>query len=528
MTISMQAPFLMAIDQGTTGSTALIIDAKSMEVVGKKTVEFNLSYPQSGWVEQNLEDIWVSVRQAIEGACVLAEWNTKNSFDKTKIAAIGLSNQRETLTVFDRKTGEPLRPAIVWQCRRSAEICSRLVQEGCTDTIRQKTGLVVDPYFTASKISWLMENDPVAKHVNSGRAVFGTIDTYLVARLTGQRSYLTEPSNASRTQLYNLTTGEWDQELLDMFGVPSASCLPDIVSSAGSFGETVGMDFLPDGIPITGILGDQQAALAGQGCYKVGDSKCTYGTGAFLLVNIGSEPKPAPQGLLTTVAWDIGGTYHYAYEGSAFIAGAAVQYVRDELGWVQQAPDTAAMAKGVMASPEVYFVPALTGLGAPHWDPYTRGAFFGLSRGTTKNQLVRAVLEGIAFQVEDLRSEMSKEFADQLGAFRVDGGASANDVLMQFQADISQRPVDRPKNIETTAFGAALFAGLGCGRFSSLEELAGFRLSDNVFFPNKDIDVSRLHEGWVNAVRSARGFSTPKIFSQRSASADLSSKALTS
>ncbi len=503
--------YIVAIDQGTTGSTVLVIDvsrAGDSTVIGRKTVDFPQHFPQTGWVEHDLEEIWASVAQAAAGALTQAK-ATKAQFDPKCVIALGITNQRETLCVFDRKTAKPLTRAIVWQCKRSAGICERLRAKGLAAKIGDKTGLVVDPYFSGTKITWIMENLPeIATKVKSGSAVMGTIDTYLIARLTAAQSFVTEASNASRTLCFDIATGKWDLELLDLLGVPNADALPDVKDSAGTFGKTKGLAFLPDGIPITGVLGDQQAALAGQTCFNPGEAKCTYGTGAFLLMNLGDKKLRSHSGMLTTVAWQLKGKRTFAFEGSAFIAGAAVQFLRDQLLFFPKAQDSETLAAGSQAAPEVYFVPALAGLGAPYWDPKAQGAFFGLTRGTSKGQLVRAALEGIAFQVADLTRAMEKDRGGPLTVLRVDGGAAANNLLMQAQADYSAIPVDRPQNLETTAFGAGLFAGLGVGLYSGLDELRSVRRTERLFQPAaKDKDRIQAHmQGWSRAVRAVKVF----------------------
>ncbi len=506
--------FLLAIDQGTTGSTVLVIDAKNpkdLKILGRATVDFKQYYPKPGWVEHDLDEIWFSVRKACQQAMAQAETQGAN-FSAQGIAAIGITNQRETLCTFERKSGKALAPAIVWQCRRSTELCAGWRQAGLEKNIQAKTGLVLDPYFSGSKMTWLMrENPSVAKSIREGKAVWGTIDTFLLFRLTSGDVFATEPSNASRTLLFDIHKGQYADDLLKLFEIPSASNLPEVRDSAQIFGTTRGLDFLPDGIPIAGILGDQQAALAGQACFQPGEAKCTYGTGAFLLVNAGSHGVTSKAGMLTTIAWSLGGKRTYALEGSAFIAGAAVQFLRDQLGIIPSAQVTQAMAKDVIASPEIYFVPALAGLGAPYWNPKARGAFLGLTRGTSNAQIVRATLEGISFQVADLIRSMAKDLGKPLEILRVDGGASANDLLMEMQADFAEITVDRPRNLETTAFGAALFAGLGVGLYKSFDDLATARHSEKIFKPetNATAKTAREHKlrGWARAVRAVEVFS---------------------
>lgn len=502
--------FLLAIDQGTTGSTVLVVavDGERSEVIGRSTQEFPQHFPKTGWVEHDLEEIWFSVSQAARQAMQRAKLHSPH-FDGKKLAAIGVTNQRETLCVFDRKTARPMARAIVWQDKRSAAICTRLKAAGAEAEVRAKTGLVLDPYFSGTKMTWIMENWPdVAGKIRQGTAVMGTIDTYLIARLTGGQAFVTEASNASRTLAFDINKGAWDASLLELLQVPSASCLPEVRDSAGVFGKTLGLEFLPDGVPIAGVLGDQQAALAGQTCFDVGEAKCTYGTGAFFLLNLGAKPLVSGAGLLTTVAWQLQGVRSYAFEGSAFIAGAAVQFLRDQMQMIGTAAETGALVEGATAAPDVYMVPALSGLGAPYWNPKAQGAFLGLTRGTTRAQMVRATLEGIAFQVCDLIAAMRQDFKAPISVLRVDGGAAANDVLMQAQADYAGLTVDRPVNLETTAFGAALFAGLGVGVFSDLTQLRHVRRTARLFEPDTG-GAERLaahRAGWKRAVRAVQVF----------------------
>ncbi|MBI2602903.1 MAG: glycerol kinase GlpK [Deltaproteobacteria bacterium] len=506
----MKSTFILAIDQGTTGTTALLVDVsdKDPNIVGRSTVEFPQHYPQAGWVEHDLDEIWHSVVRACGEACVQAEEHSPE-FRRHAIVALGITNQRETLCVYDRKTLAPLTRAIVWQCRRSASLCQRLKKDGAEEGIRKQTGLFLDPYFTGTKIKWLMENrEDLARKINDGAALLGTIDTFLMSKLTHGASHVTEASNASRTLLYNIHTGAWDKDLLKMMGLSSADALPEVKDSYGSFGETKGLGFLPDGIPIAGVLGDQQAALAGQRCFKIGEAKCTYGTGAFLLLNLGDKPLASDHGLLTTVAWQVKGTRTYALEGSAFIAGAAFQFIRDNLGFLGNVADSAALANEVQAAPDIYFVPALAGLGAPWWDPLARGAFFGLTRGTSKAQLVRATLEGVAFQVCDLLASMKNDMGRDLSLLRVDGGAAANNLLLNLQAQFARLPVERPHSLETTSLGAALFAGLGVGRYGNVEELHGSLPIEERFQPSQALAsmVEKQKQGWQRAIQAVRLF----------------------
>jgi glycerol kinase len=508
--------YILAIDQGTTGSTALLIDVSNPtapSVCGRGTVDFVQHFPDDGWVEHDLDEIWQSVRQA----CRLAmEEGSKSGFKPRCLETIGITNQRETLCAFDRKSGNPLMRAIVWQCKRSTEICEQLRLDGCEQEVRSKTGLVLDPYFTGSKIAWTMQNRPViAKLVHSGQAVLGTIDSYLLHRLTGGVTFATDASNASRTMLVELEKGDYDSSLMEMLGVPSESCLPEIRDSAGDFGHTKGLDFLPDGVPINGVLGDQQAAMAGQSCFKIGEAKCTYGTGAFLLVNMGSTVTHSNNGLLTTILWSLKGRSTYAFEGSSFIAGAAIQFLRDQLTLLSSAKESMEMAHAVEAAPHLIFVPALAGLGAPYWNPDARGAFLGMTRGTSKAQIIRAALEGISFQVNDLIGVMVADLKENLKVLRVDGGAASNNMLMQMQANYSGVTVDRPRHLETTAFGAAMFAGLGRGLYQSLDELHAARVADTCFEPAKDIEGQKLIEehmrAWNRAIQAVEVFSKHEL-----------------
>jgi glycerol kinase len=508
----MAQKYIMAIDQGTTGSTVLIVDVTSPlnpSVMSRHTIDFTQHFPKPGWVEHDLNEIWESVVTAANKALEKLKAN-RSDFALNQIQCLGITNQRETLCVFDRATAKPVTRAIVWQCKRSIDIVKKLRADGVESMVREKTGLVLDPYFSGSKLAWVLANNPeAAAKIKSGQAVVGTIDTYLMARLTGGKSFVTEASNASRTMLFNIGTGTWDKELTALFGVKE-SYLPEVKDSAGEFGRTHGLSFLPDGIPISGALGDQQAALAGQTCFKPGEAKCTYGTGAFLLMNIGSKKMLSNSGMLTTIAWGLSGKLTYALEGSSFIAGAAIQFLRDQLGLVKTSAETEHLAKDVIGAPEVYFVPALSGLGAPYWDPMAQGAFFGLTRGTSKNQLVRAALEGIAFEVADLTRAMASDTSQPLTILKVDGGAAANNLLMQTQADLSGVGVDRPVNLETTAFGAALFAGYGAKIYTSLDQMSNARKTAVLFKPDHSTEntkrLKEMNAGWNRAVKAVRTF----------------------
>lgn len=456
--------YILSIDQGTTGTTVSLF-SQNGERVDEASVDFRQIFPKPGWVEHDPEDIWGSVRET-----------TKQLLEKTRIPAkqivgIGITNQRETVVLWDRKTSKPIYNAIVWQCRRTTDFCKRLKPK--EKTIRKKTGLVVDPYFSASKIRWILDNVPGARaRASRGELAVGTMDSFVLWRLTRGRTHATDVSNASRTQLMNISTGQWDNDLLKIFGVPE-NILPQIKESSGEFGRTYGLDFLPDGIPVAGIAGDQQAALFGQGCFKVGEAKCTYGTGSFLLINSGTRPTFSSAGALTTVAWKLSARAPlvYALEGSAFVSGAAVQWLRDGLGIIKTSSEIEGLAKSVQDNGGVEFVPALTGLGAPYWDPEARGMISGLTRGSTKSHIARACLEGIALQNVDLLTAMQKDLGKKVSVVKVDGGASANNLLMQLQADYLGARLVRPQMLETTSAGAAYLAGLGVGFWNDLKDI---------------------------------------------------------
>ncbi len=491
------AGYVMAIDQGTTGTTVLVID-KRLAIRAKVNVEFRQIFPKPGWVEHDLDDIWGSVHTTVQRA--LREAGLRGG----EIGAIGITNQRETAALWDRRSGKPVHNAIVWQDRRTADHCAQLKAEGREEAIREKTGLLLDPYFSATKLSWLLENVRFAREkAESGALAFGTIDSFLAWRLTNGAAHVTDVSNASRTLLMDLRRCEWDAPLLELFRVPRA-VLPEIRSSSEVYGTTRNVRGLPDGIPVCGIAGDQQAALFGQACFQAGEAKCTYGTGAFLLQNVGAEPVASKHGLLTTVAWKIGAETSYALEGSAFIAGAAVQWLRDQLKLIEKASDVEALAKTVKDSGDVVFVPALAGLGAPHWRPEARGLVAGLHRGTTAGHIARALLEGIAFQIHDLAEAMMKDAGRSAPTFRVDGGGSANDLLLQFQADLLGVPVERPRMLDTTALGAAFLAGLAVGVWSSRDEIGkSFKVGKRFEPRMKPEEREKYLAKWRRAVAAA-------------------------
>ena len=481
---------VLAIDAGTTGVTALVV-APDGSVVSRGYSEFTQRFPRPGWVEHEPEDIWSALlsacREAVDGS-------------PRSPVAVGITNQRETAVLWDRSSLRAPRPAIVWQDRRTAGICARLGGAGHEDRVRALTGLRLDPYFTATKLTWLAEQDERAwAGVVDGTVAVGTVDSYVVARLTAGAQHVTDPSNASRTLLYDLEAGGWSDELCELFGVP-VSALPSIVPSSGVLGHTDPGAFLGLDLPIAGIAGDQQAALFGQACYTDGQSKCTYGTGSFVLANTGRTPVRSSAGLLTTVAWDLGDGPVFALEGAIFVTGAAVQWLRDGLGLIDRAAEIEGLAATVTDSGGVYFVPALTGLGAPDWDPDARGVIVGITRGTTRAHLARATLEAITFEVRDVVDVMVADAGIAVPELSADGGASANDLLCQLQADQLGVPVRRPVVTETTALGAAFLAGLAVGVWSSTEELAATWQEDRRFTPVDGVREDGRHARWREAV----------------------------
>lgn len=491
---------VLALDQGTTGSTALVVDAEG-QVRGRGYAELPQYFPAPGWVEHEPEEIWASTVAAARQALAAAR------VTPAELGAIGLANQRETTILWERRSGRPVHRAIVWQCRRTAALCDRFRADGLEPLVRDRTGLVLDAYFSGTKLRWLLDQVPGARErAARGELAFGTVDTWLLWKLSGGRCHATDPSNASRTLCFDLRTLAWDPELAGALGIPPA-VFPTVRPSAGVFTETAELGWLPAGIPVAGVAGDQQAALFGQACFEPGTAKNTYGTGCFLLLNTGCTPIPSRHGLLTTVAWQVGGATTYALEGSVFIAGAALQWLRDGLGLIQSAAESEALARTVPDTGGVYLVPAFVGLGAPYWDMYARGTLVGITRGTTRAHVVRAALEAIAYQSRDVLETMSREAGIGLTALRVDGGAAANDFLCQFQADLLGLPVLRPAVTETTALGAAYLAGLGVGLWKSADALAELWRLDRRFEPR--MDASRraaLWRGWQRAVERARGW----------------------
>jgi glycerol kinase len=473
-----KSPWVLAIDQGTTGTTVLVLDARGA-MRGRGYAELPQHFPSPGWVEHDGEEIWRSVRQALRRALRASRAEIR------RLAAIGITNQRETTLLWNRTTGRPLARAIVWQDRRTADFCAMMKRRGLEAEIRRRTGLRLDPYFSATKVAWLLKHVPrLTPLARRGRVAFGTVDSWLLWKLTGGAVHATDPTNASRTLLYHIVRRRWDERLLALFGIPP-SVLPGVLPSSGEFGRTRGVSELPDGVPIAGIAGDQQSALFGQGCVTAGQSKNTYGTGCFLLLHTGNRPRTSRAGLLTTVACGPLGEPAYALEGSVFIAGAAIQWLRDGLGLLASAADSEVIARGIPDSGGVVLVPAFVGLGAPYWRPDARGALLGLTRGTRRAHVVRAALESLAFQTRDVIEAMSRDAGRKIRVLRVDGGAAANDFLMQYQADLLGVAVERPRVVETTGLGAALLAGLGVGLWSSQRDLARARQVDRVFRPRK-------------------------------------------
>lgn len=490
---------VLAFDQGTTSSRAILFD-RAGSIVGTSQAEFTQHYPHPGWVEHDPEEIWDS--QLRVARQVLSE----ASLEASDVAAIGITNQRETTLVWDRATGEPIYPAIVWQDRRTADLCDRWVESGIAERVRRKTGLVIDAYFCASKIRWILDHvDGSRQRAERGELAFGTVDSWLIWKLTEGRIHATDVTNASRTMLLDIETCRWDDEMLETFEIPR-EMLPEVLPSGHVFGKTDPKWFGRE-IEIASAAGDQQAALFGQNCTRHGMAKSTYGTGCFALMNVGNEPLWSSSKLLTTVACHLGERREYALEGSVFIAGAVVQWLRDGLGIIEQSSDVEALAASVPDSDDVYLVPAFAGLGAPHWDAHARGTLIGITRGTTRAHLARAALEGIAFQVADVLETMREDSKSEIRQLRVDGGAAANDLLMQFQADICGVPVVRPKVIETTALGAAFLAGLAVGFWNDIEEIERVWKTDRVFEPAmNDDERERRHGRWRQALDRARGW----------------------
>ena len=495
--------YILALDQGTTSSRAILFD-RGGGIVSRGQVPFRQIFPESGWVEHDPMEIWETTRRAA------AEAVNQSHVDPKDILGIGITNQRETTILWEKATGRPVYNAIVWQCRRTAPLCDALKAEGRAEEIAARTGLLIDAYFSGTKIRWILDHVPgVRARAERGELLFGTVETWLIWNLTGGRAHVTDVSNASRTMLFNIHTLQWDETLCEMLGVPLC-LLPAAVENAGIYGTVAagipGLEGLA-GIPVSGAAGDQQAALFGQGCFDVGDAKNTYGTGCFTLMNIGEAPVRSKSGLVTTVGWRLGGRTTYALEGSVFNGGSTIQWLRDELGLISSAPECDRLAESVRDTGGVYLVPAFTGLGAPYWDMYARGTLVGLTRGTTKAHIARAALEGIAFQVADLMNAMRQDADVGITSLRVDGGASVSDLMMQFQADLLRIPVDRPFVVETTAFGAAALAGLAVGMWESLDEIRRVRRSQHVFLPERPQAACEAEYAvWKRAVDRSRGW----------------------
>lgn len=492
--------YILAIDQGTTSSRAIIFN-KDGEIISSAQREFTQYFPKAGWVEHDANEIWISV------VAVYMEALAKASVKGEQIAAIGITNQRETAVVWDKETGRPVYNAICWQSRQTADICDKLRADGYEDMIKEKTGLLIDPYFSGTKIAWILDHVEGAREkAENGQLLFGTIDSWLIYKLSGGAAHVTDYSNASRTLLYNIYDLKWDDELLQIMNVPK-SMLPEVKSSSCIYAYTAKYHFNNCEVPIAGIAGDQQAALFGQMCFNEGMAKNTYGTGCFLLMNTGSKPIRSKHGLITTIAWGINDKVEYALEGSVFVAGSAIQWLRDGLRMIETAPQSEELASKVEDSEGVYVVPAFVGLGAPYWDDKARGAVFGITRGTSKEHFVRATLESLAYQSRDIIEAMEKDSGIYLTTLKVDGGAVRNNLLMQFQSDILDVPVERPLLNESTALGAAYLAGLAVGFYESKEELLDNYKKDRMFVPAIDEDKrNELYEGWKRAVKATCAF----------------------
>ncbi|MAG37557.1 MAG: glycerol kinase [Dehalococcoidia bacterium] len=502
----MSGDYILAIDQGTTATTVLVVD-RTGAIVGRGAAAVQQSYPHPGWVEHDPDQLWATVLAATGEALAAARLAARDAADR--LAAVGITNQRETTILWERATGRPVAPAIVWQCRRTAADCAALEEAGLGSFFRDRTGLVLDAYFSGTKISWLLNQDSqLRRRAEAGEIAFGTVDAWLVWQLTGGQLHATDVTNASRTLLFNLQSLSWDDELLAALDVPAA-VLPRVLASSGDWAETRSKGPIPAGVPIAGIAGDQQAALFGQACFGPGTAKTTYGTGCFLLMQTGDRPVQSENGLLTTIAWQLPDRVDYALEGSVFIGGAAVQWLRDEMDLLASAAESDAAARRVADSGGVVCVPAFAGLGAPYWDPYARGLLIGLTRSTTRDHIVRAVLEGIAHQVADVLAAMTADAGIRVPELRVDGGAAANDFLMQLQGDLLGIPVVRPAALETTALGAAFLAGIGIGWYASTDEVARTWQSARRFQPSVDSESSsRSRAQWQRAVQRSRAWAS--------------------
>lgn len=492
--------FILSLDQGTTSSRAILFNKRG-ETIHLAQREFTQYFPKPGWVEHNANEIWGSILS------VIAEVLSESGVKPEQIAGIGITNQRETAVVWDKETGKPIYNAIVWQSRQTSDICEDLKAKGYNDTFREKTGLLIDAYFSGTKVKWILDHvDGARERAEQGKLLFGTIDTWLIWKLSGGKAHVTDYSNASRTLMFNIYDLKWDEELLEILGVP-ASMLPEVRPSSEIYGHTVDYHFFGKEIPISGAAGDQQAALFGQACFEKGMAKNTYGTGCFMLMNTGEKAVRSENGLLTTIAWGLDGKVEYALEGSIFVAGSAIQWLRDGMRMLQNATDSEGYAKKVDSTEGVYVVPAFVGLGTPYWDSEVRGAVFGLTRGTSKEHFIRATLESLAYQTKDVLSVMEADSGIKLKTLRVDGGAVKNDFLMEFQSDILNVPVERPTINETTALGAAYLAGLAVGYWKNKEEISNQWAIDKSFEPSmEEGSRNNLYNGWKKAVKAAMAF----------------------
>lgn len=492
--------YIMAIDEGTTSTRAVLLD-KNSKNIGSSQKEFTQYFPDSGWVEHNANEIWNSVQSVVAGALI------ESGIHPSEVAAIGITNQRETTVIWDKNTGLPIYNAIVWQSRQSADIANQLIDDGYKDYIHKKTGLVIDPYFSATKIRWILDHvEGAQEKAENGDLLFGTIDSWLVWKLTSGKAHVTDYSNASRTMLYNIHDLEWDKDILELLNIP-ASMLPEVKSNSEIYGYTETYHFYGSEVPIAGMAGDQQAALFGQMAFEPGMVKNTYGTGAFVVMNIGEEPTLSENNLLTTIGYGINGKIYYALEGSIFVAGSAIQWLRDEMRLVDSAPASEEMARNASDDDYVYVVPAFTGLGAPYWDSGARGAIFGLTRATTKEDLVKATLQSIAYQSKDVIDTMKKDTNIDIPLLKVDGGAANNDLLMQFQSDILDIEVERAANLETTALGAAYLAGLAVGFWEDMDALKELQEEGHAFKPEMSAEKrDDLYTGWTEAVKATQVF----------------------
>lgn len=496
----MTATYIMAIDEGTTSTRAIIFDHQGIKIAEEQQ-EFPQYFPHPGWVEHNANEIWNAVLSTIASVFI------HSGVQPDQIAGIGITNQRETTVIWDKKTGRPIHNAIVWQSRQTSEIAEQLKQAGYNQLIHEKTGLLIDAYFSATKIRWLLDQVPGAQErAENGELLFGTIDTWLLWKLTGGQAHVTDYTNASRTMLFNIHQLQWDQEILDLLRIPR-QLLPQVASNSEVYGHTIPYHFYGGEVPICGMAGDQQASLFGQLALEEGMVKNTYGTGAFIVMNTGTKPALSHHQLLTTIGYGLNGEIHYALEGSVFVAGSAIQWLRDGMQLLQTAPESEAAARQSTSQNEVYVVPAFTGLGAPYWDSETRGAVFGLTRGTTRNDFIKATLQSLAYQTRDVIDTMNQDTAMRIPSLRVDGGASKNDYLIQFQADILNMPIERAENLETTALGAAFLAGLAVGYWQDIDELKQIYRIGQTFEPlMKHETRQKLYTGWQRAVNAARTF----------------------